>query len=157
MTGVPHPLDPLTSGEFRAAAAAVRRGRGVGARWRFASIELIEPGKDALAAHPAGGPAGRKALVVCWNRDDGLAYRAVVSLADGTVEAWEHLPGSSTATRHWTWRRDSPAAAPQGCGHGLPPSTTWCWPLLNEPIECGQDEPGHWYSKVRSTGRYTAV
>src|SRR5215831_7216967 len=88
MTAVPHPLDPLTAGEIRAAATAVRRHWRVGARWRFASIELIEPGKDAVAAHPAGGPAGRKALAVCWNRDDGLAYRA-----DGTVEAWEHLPG----------------------------------------------------------------
>src|SRR5207249_11759114 len=62
-------------------------------RWRFASIELIEPGKDALAANGTGAPSVRKAQAVCWNRDDGQVYRAVVCLADGTVEIWEHLPG----------------------------------------------------------------
>jgi primary-amine oxidase len=40
-----HPLDPLTADEVRRAASIVRRDRGVGARWRFASIELREPPK----------------------------------------------------------------------------------------------------------------
>ncbi|HWG60481.1 MAG TPA: hypothetical protein VG253_02095, partial [Streptosporangiaceae bacterium] len=43
-----HPLDPLTAGEIRQTAAILRRDHGVGATWRFASIELREPGKDAL-------------------------------------------------------------------------------------------------------------
>ena len=90
---MPHPLDPLDAEEIRTATAALRRDRGVGPRWRVASIELIEPAKDALRAHYAGVPAARRALAVCWNRDDGQAYRASVSLADGRVEAWEHLPG----------------------------------------------------------------
>ncbi len=30
---------------------------------------------------------------MCWNRDDGHAYRAVVSLDAGSVTAWEPLPG----------------------------------------------------------------
>jgi len=93
LAGAPHPLDPLTAEEFRAVAAALRHARGLGSRWRFASIELIEPGKDALAAHGTGAPSVRKAQAVCWNRDDGQAYRAVVCLADSTVETWEHLPG----------------------------------------------------------------
>ena len=74
MTDSPaHPLDPLTAEEIRQAAAILRRERGVGAGWRFASIELKEPGKAALAA---GTPTGRDAIVVCWNRSDGQAYRA---------------------------------------------------------------------------------
>jgi primary-amine oxidase len=93
LTGVPHPLDPLTAEELAAVAAALRRDRGVSSRWRFASIELIEPAKDAMAAHRTDAPGVRKALAVCWNRDDGQAYRAVVSLAGATVEAWEQLPG----------------------------------------------------------------
>ena len=63
MTDSPaHPLDPLTAEEIRQAAAILRRERGVGAGWRFASIELKEPGKAALAAGKqiqyvgAGGP-----------------------------------------------------------------------------------------------------
>ena len=72
-----HPLDPLTAEEISAVAAVLRRDRGVEPpRWRFASIELAEPPKAALR----DGPARREALAVCWNREDGQAYRAVVSL-----------------------------------------------------------------------------
>jgi primary-amine oxidase len=85
-----HPLDPLTEEEFRQVAAILRRDRAVGPGWRFASIELIEPGKQALRQ---SRDAGREALAVCWNRGDGQAYRAVVSLAGAAVTAWEHLPG----------------------------------------------------------------
>ena len=85
-----HPLDPLTAEEIRQAAAILRRDRGVGAGWRFASIELKEPGKAALAA---GTAAGREAIVVCWDRSDGQAYRAVVTLTADAVTSWEHLPG----------------------------------------------------------------
>jgi primary-amine oxidase len=67
--------------------------RGVGATWRFASIELKEPGKDTLLALEAGEMTCREALVVCWNRVDGQAHRAVVSLTSAEVTSWEHLPG----------------------------------------------------------------
>ena len=91
-----HPLDPLTAEEFRHVAAVLRRDRAAGPRWRIASIELKEPGKDALQAAQAGQPGElplRAALVICWNRDDGRAYRAVVSLTDAAVTTWEELPG----------------------------------------------------------------
>ena len=90
-----HPLDPLTAEEIRQAAAILRRDRGVGAGWRFASIELKEPGKAALAAGAAAGreAAGREAIVVCWDRSDGQAYRAVLTLTGDAVTSWEHLPG----------------------------------------------------------------
>ncbi len=92
-TTVPHPLDPLTADEIRQAAAIVRRERGVGEGWRFASIELKEPSKADLPALESGRRSGREALVVCWDRADGQAYRAVVSLTGDEVTAWEHLPG----------------------------------------------------------------
>jgi primary-amine oxidase len=101
-----HPLEPLSAEEFRRVAAVLRRDRAAGPRWRFASIELREPAKDALqalaadapaagrpAAGPAASPLAREALAVCWNRDDGCAYRAVVSLTDDAVTGWEELPG----------------------------------------------------------------
>jgi primary-amine oxidase len=91
--GVPHPLDPLTSGEIRQAAAILRRDRGVGAGWRFASIELREPGKDDLPALEAGELTRREAVVVCWDRAGGRAYRAVVSLTGAGVVTWQYLPG----------------------------------------------------------------
>ena len=88
-----HPLDPLTAGEIRQAATIVCRDQGVGDGWRFASIELKEPAKADLPALEDGRLARREALVVCWNRADGQAYRAIVSLAGSEVTNWEHLPG----------------------------------------------------------------
>jgi primary-amine oxidase len=94
VTNVPaHPLDPLTAGEIRQAAAILRREREIGDSWRIASIELREPAKDVLAALAGGLAAGREALIVCWDRTDGQAYRAVVSLTGDMVTSWEHLPG----------------------------------------------------------------
>ena len=91
-----HPLDPLSADEIRQAAAIVRRDREIGDTWRFASIELKEPAKADLPALEGGRmPGGRRreAIVVCWNRADGQAYRAMVSLTGDEVTGWEHLPG----------------------------------------------------------------
>jgi primary-amine oxidase len=91
--GPEHPLDPLTAREIRQVAAILGRDRGIAGSWRIASIELREPAKDALAALEAGEAAGREALAVCWDRTDGQAYRAVVSLTGDAVTSWQHLPG----------------------------------------------------------------
>jgi primary-amine oxidase len=92
-----HPLDPLTAEEIRQAAAVLLRDRGIGDSWRIASVELREPAKAALpaleAASRAGQRASRDALVVCWDRADGQAFRATVSLTGQEVTNWEHLPG----------------------------------------------------------------
>ena len=89
-----HPLDPLSADEIRQAAAILRRDQTIGDTWRFASIELREPAKDALAQLEAGGqPGAREAIVVCWDRADGLAHRATVSLTGDKVTTWEDLPG----------------------------------------------------------------
>jgi len=90
-----HPLDPLTADEFRQVALVLRRDRGVRDRWRFASIELREPAKESLTSRydGTGAPVPREAQAVCWDRDTGLAYRAVVSLADDAVVSWDELPG----------------------------------------------------------------
>jgi primary-amine oxidase len=90
---VPHPLDPLTAQEIRQAAAIVRRDRGVGDGWRFASIELREPAKTDLPALESGRLIRREALVVCWRRHGGQAYLATVSLSGDEVTAWKHQPG----------------------------------------------------------------
>jgi primary-amine oxidase len=89
-----HPLDPLSADEIRQAAAILRRDRKIGDGWRFASIELKEPPKDALSRLETGGPPdAREAIVVCWDRADGQARRATVSLSGDNVTSWEDLPG----------------------------------------------------------------
>jgi primary-amine oxidase len=92
-TTVTHPLDPLSAEEIRQVASAVRRDRGIGDGWRFASIELKEPAKDDLPALESAEMTSREATVVCWNRADGQAYQAVVSLTKDEVTAWQHRPG----------------------------------------------------------------
>jgi primary-amine oxidase len=85
-----HPLDPLTAEEITSVAAVLRRDRGVEPpRWRFGAIELVEPAKAA----PRDERARRAARAVCWNRESGEAYRAMVSLGGPEVTAWDHLPG----------------------------------------------------------------
>jgi primary-amine oxidase len=89
-----HPLDPLTADEIRQAATILRRERKIGDGWRFASIELREPAKAVLPElEAAGQEGGREAIVVCWDRADGQACRATVSLTGGKLTSWENLPG----------------------------------------------------------------
>jgi len=91
-----HPLDPLTADEIRAAVAIVRAERGITDRWRFASIDLKEPSKQALAAAVTNAGAGdasppREAEIVGWNRDDGTAFKGTVSLDAKRVVSWDAL------------------------------------------------------------------
>ena len=90
--GTRHALDPLRAEEIRAAAEILRRERGVGERWRIASIELREPSKDAVRAFSPGDPIERDAVVVCWNRDDGRVYKARLSLTGDRLVSWDHQP-----------------------------------------------------------------
>jgi primary-amine oxidase len=87
-----HPLDPLSAEEIRQAVDAVRRDRGVGERWRFASIELREPSKQVVKTHRAGDPVDRAARVVCWDRDGGEVYQGLVSLTEDRVVKWRLEP-----------------------------------------------------------------
>ena len=89
----PHPLDPLSGEEIRHAVAILRREKGVDERWRYASIELREPSKATVRDFADGDPIAREAAVICWNREDAQAYKAVVALGEGQVRDWEHRPG----------------------------------------------------------------
>jgi primary-amine oxidase len=83
-----HPLDPLTADEFRAVAAILRRDTDFGPSWRVASIELSEPAKALAREYRAGDPIVREAVSVCWNREDGAVYRALISLTADAVVDW---------------------------------------------------------------------
>ncbi|WP_102145099.1 primary-amine oxidase [Mycobacterium hubeiense] len=89
-----YPLDPLSADEFTTVAAILRRDHGVGEGWRYASVELLEPGKAELAAFDDGGATPpRRAAVICLHRDTNATYKGVVSLTDNGVESFEHVPG----------------------------------------------------------------
>ena len=88
-----HPLDPLTAAEFEQTVAILRRDSGATDRWRFASIELVEPDKSVVAAFVPGGPITRRSRVVCFDRDSGDVHVAVVDLSGDEVVSFEHRPG----------------------------------------------------------------
>ncbi len=88
-----HPLDPLSADEFRAVSTVLSREQGVGDGWRYASIELAEPGKGELAAYEADGTVpARRAIVICLNSSENLTYKSVVRLTDETVESFDLVP-----------------------------------------------------------------
>jgi len=86
-----HPLDPLDASEIKRVAATLLDRQGVHRGWRYGSIELIEPAKEALAAEL--DDIGRAAQAVVWNTADGQAYRATVTLPEGRLTDWQPLPG----------------------------------------------------------------
>ena len=87
----PHPLDPLSAQEIRAAAAAVRRDCAVSDGWRFSAIDLHEPSKQELSG---ATPPPRIADITGFDRADGRAFKGTVSLAEDRVASWVALePG----------------------------------------------------------------
>ncbi|TQR88628.1 primary-amine oxidase [Mycobacterium hodleri] len=97
-----HPLDPLSSDEFSAVAAVLRRehqveatpASGSGLGWRFASIELVEPSKEELRRFEDSGDApARRATAICLDRSANATYKGVVSLSADRVESFDHVPG----------------------------------------------------------------
>ncbi|WP_047866713.1 primary-amine oxidase [Rubrobacter aplysinae] len=88
-----HPLDPLTESEIRRTVETLRKEKGVDERWRFASIELKEPSKQALKEYAPDSRPSREAVAIFWNPADGQTYKAVVSLTEAHVSSWEHRPG----------------------------------------------------------------
>ena len=93
VTDIAHPLDPVSADEIRAAVGLLRAQGHAGKGWRIASVELREPAKDVVRSFAAGDPIRREAIVVCWDRADGMTYKALVSLTDAEVLSWLALPG----------------------------------------------------------------
>ncbi len=93
-----HPLDSLTTEEYRRTTAALREAGHLNPSHRFASITLDEPAKaDVLAWRQGDGPIPRRSLSVLWDRADNKAYEALVGLAedassDGVV-SFTSVPG----------------------------------------------------------------
>ena len=92
-TATAHPLDSLSAGEIESAVNILRSERTLGRRVRFESVELKEPHKDSIASRNGHEPAGREALIILLDNDTGATYESVVSLTEGNVKSWTHVPG----------------------------------------------------------------
>ena len=89
-----HPLAPLTLEEIQAAVRIVREERGLGPKHRFAGLTLNEPPKEQVLSYQPGDTFEREALAVILDGNEGTTYEAVVSLSQGTVASWTHIPDS---------------------------------------------------------------
>ena len=112
-TAAAHPLDPLSATEISQVRELLGRDRGVGERWRWASIELLEPAKDAVLTYQPGQPIERRARAVVWNRADGEAYAVVAGRVCtkqcGRLDRWSRPVGLGAGRGG----RNAPRAGPQ--------------------------------------------
>jgi primary-amine oxidase len=89
-----HPLEPLSAEEITTAVGLLRETGHVGDRARFVSVVLREPPKSEVLAFDESRAAAcaREVAAVVLDKADGRAYEATVSLTDGAVTRWEHVP-----------------------------------------------------------------
>ena len=87
-----HPLDPLTAVEIERAKAILLAQRSLGDRVRFESILLNEPPKEVVLGFKRGDAISREAFIVLFDNDTGATHEAIVSLNEGNVESWQHIP-----------------------------------------------------------------
>ena len=90
---VSHPLDPLSSDEVVEASTILRAQLQLGPKVRFETIVLKEPEKEKVLNFQPGDSTPRQAFLVVLDNEDGATCEAVVSLDEGQVISWEHIPG----------------------------------------------------------------
>lgn len=83
-----HPLDPLSRAEISRAVAILKNGPAADETFRFISVELREPSKQALRV---GDETEREADSVLIDRSTGNAYEAIVNLDSSIVSKWTQL------------------------------------------------------------------
>lgn len=93
ITAIAHPLEPLTPEEIAAAVAILRQEKSLGATTRFATVTLNEPAKEIVLGFRPGDAIVREAFAIILDNATAQTYEAVVSLTQGKVTAWKHIPG----------------------------------------------------------------
>jgi primary-amine oxidase len=110
----PHPLDPLSPDEVRAAVAAVKADGRIDDGARFATITVEPPSRAALDGHRPGQPVERHVRLIIVPGPDSTVVEAVVRVPDGKIEHWEERSGVrpallfEEALRTITALRDNP-------------------------------------------------
>ena len=88
-----HPLDPLSATEVEQAWKILSADRLPGPKSRVIFIMLHEPDKKTVLGYRPGDAVERAAFVVLVDGDPPKTWEAVVSLSQGRVTSWEHVPG----------------------------------------------------------------
>ncbi len=88
-----HPLDPLTAEEITAAVHILRTERNLSNHVRFISITLHEPEKETVLNFKQDDSIIREVFIILLDNTDGATYEVIVSLTEGKVTRWQHVPG----------------------------------------------------------------
>ena len=91
-TQAQHPLNPLEADEITEAVSILKAQREIGPRVRFETVVLSEPPKEVALSHKTGDPITREAFIVTLDNDTASTYEGVVSLTEGKVKFWKHVP-----------------------------------------------------------------
>ena len=97
----PHPLDPLTADEIRAAADVLRAERGVDQRWRFSAISLREHADVIAALNRRGVQDIDLVLIDVWPFGQHLVPEHLRDRRLGWCDIWvRREPGSNPYARY---------------------------------------------------------
>lgn len=96
LTGVRHPLEPLTPGEIQKTVMILKEEKNPGPRARFAQIVLHEPAKEIVLNFQPGDPINREAFVIILDNETEKTYEAIVSITNENVVSWEYISGVQT-------------------------------------------------------------
>jgi primary-amine oxidase len=88
-----HPLEPLSAAEVQRAVSALKDHGKVTPTTRFVSVSLKEPPKEVVHRFDGQGAPPREAFAVLIDNGTNSCYEAAVSLADGRLLSWKHVPG----------------------------------------------------------------
>lgn len=88
-----HPLEPLSAAEIERAVAIARQEKGIGNSYRFPAVTLKEPPKAFVLGYQPGDAFEREAALILLDNATGKTYEAIVSLTQGKITSWEHIPG----------------------------------------------------------------
>jgi primary-amine oxidase len=87
-----HPLDPLSASEVAEAVKILKQAKKLADTFRFVSITLDEPTKQAVLEHKPGQPLSRKAFLVLLDNATGAGYETVVDITGKSVARFDALP-----------------------------------------------------------------
>jgi primary-amine oxidase len=89
----PHPLDPLTEDEIKAAVSLLK-AEGKSTRYvTYSFIGLQEPPKESVLTFKAGDSIVRRVKIVCYDTKNNATIEGVVNVTENKVESWKTIPG----------------------------------------------------------------
>ncbi|MEV0262319.1 primary-amine oxidase [Streptomyces sp. NPDC050617] len=122
----PHPLDPLTAREIRAAVKLLKEQYEIASNTRFVMISLREPAKHKLRTWDARSRPDREVFMVLRDRAQRRTYEAVVSLSRQEVVRFEHREGAQTAITEEEFAQ---------CGEAVRQDARWQQAMVRRGVE----------------------